>query len=1728
MIVPDHVHGNHGVIIKVRLHQRLFGLIYLIFTSVLSIYFLYLIKPSVANDLWWRDFTTNGPLTFLADLYHHRLQFNRSDTVNLFAQEVFLEKEYLQDSATFIDMSLSLSRQVLLAEISFQNAIQAMRQSSFAWNVRMFTQYCWVDWNQTYEISITAKRQLRCKINEADNAAVYWESLFRNSHYNDVFHGSYSASLQISLFATITSTSRGSLWLASIWENSWLSVGDEAYVWSSHGYKRWQTELTNYYEQGLLQTIAVQNALGITQYITVHVKAQAYRGLSLWTLSNAYAGVWNDLWECQALNCSLIRGANNHSDQSKLDWQTLLYELPLGNTLVDLIDSSIGSFGSIDVKYSTKPQILQDFYLHYQTQIVATIWANKTLSDLYNKISIFKGTMAPEKWRGPNMTYFGGNPMCINNRALPFVQDQIGFYDSCSSQTENSMTLLQKNILFSLWTVYQFYQPPSIQRICQQTTSNESQDKCTKSLLIAMDLMQEIMYSNTSYQNATLNLENAMDTLNLTMIQFALNASIPIFLTQPVIATGDPWSFFGWSMVYSWLQGDREVFRFEADHGTFALITRYTDPTPYPANPLELPQQACTYIWIILVYSSLVLAFVAMIVVVATIFSSDQACGYDLFLFHRVASIVWVGRPFLALRGFAALIVLSTSPLTFEPRSVIEIIVIASESTWITYVLVDLLLPLTKDIAATYAPASAIIAWSITFFTEFTSPFEASATIDQSCYIDQLGLAATCTGGVVQIGSLHRLFLLSVVQLVAVLISLLFVCIWKTGTPHRDNTRNVYLPAAARYFLPATNNVRWYKNKTIGLMSGIIPYRQSFLHVNLWQLVNFNEASKKQLSWSISNGTPQPWLKSAGAAFLGIIYVLFSVGGSITFIFVSQTAMANDFWWAAFNSTGHQTFLATLFTNELQVSGVARTIDLTDLSYTDSSNQYNTTRTTLSISTLYATMIQNEVNTLTNVVQSLRKMDGCQVPWIATHFCYVDFNRTWEMEISIYRQKQCESQDTNNAAVYLEAYLRNMNWVEYDYCWNASLEIGILSYLKTSLQGQQWIQSVVNNSLTVSGEVNYWMEKNITEFITQWQNYKALGVLESFYVQNAFGMSHSITLKYSNGSMHTHMQTSFKMQWPFASQLWAVASNNSIITGQSLIRQSPHFAFTNTTMFEALLDNQTLVAPLSIGLTITQKSIGPFGEINMIRVPIPSTLVEWHSMIKTRVNQRMPTFENRVMEIFQSASGVLTMGSAPKSWGIADFVGGDITCPTQTTSSSICIYFSAQGACVTDMNDNIAVDNLKIAQALLSLGPTYDIYSACNHATMQYNAQCIAFLVRTRDFISAAFTSDEWLAIANLSASTVSYIQSTRPLSVVQYIKNTTGTHLIQSNIFDPEDVSYHVFGWFYLLEWISGVREVVQFNGQFGTPSIFSARNSIHIAPVNSLEVPLNVAYYARCVLLYVSSVLFLVACIACYYIAKTKANIEGFNMFSINRVAGLVWIGRTFLFLRGITAICLLSTAKLDLSQFHGFYYMVSVPQSWFMTIMASGEVTWLVFIINDSFSVVTKQYTAIYATKSSIIVWTAAAIWCLASSVKHQAIINRSCSVVTLDYQVFCQSGLIVIGDQSRFVGLIALAIGLVLICYIIQRCRYPHMKESRLKSHLLYATALHHFRQKRWIYNNVYHLDRASAAINGLISYYLDSHQVIVLDIKTWRIFIKPLLTTDDEVDIGLTQAIPLCN
>ncbi|EQC25077.1 hypothetical protein SDRG_17040 [Saprolegnia diclina VS20] len=731
---------------------------------------------------------------------------------------------------------------------------------------------------------------------------------------------------------------------------------------------------------------------------------------------------------------------------------------------------------------------------------------------------------------------------------------------------------------------------------------------------------------------------------------------------------------------------------------------------------------------------------IACLVLLAATVSTRRIHDLDLLSYHRVASATWVGRPLLFLRGATALIVLGTAPLSFvstngishfvsTPRSMLDVMVLAGEANWVSYVLVDFLLPLLGRRARWYAPLGAAISWLATILLEICWPFEAIVTVQQSCTVVMLGLDARCSGGSVQIGSLHRLYLICSLQFASLALAALIVRLWLMTNEVRDRGSDL-LPASAQVFLSASQRPTWFRDPTTTLMAGILPFGRRHFHVNLWQFV------RPSLWPSLGTHATGPETPSLSKAWhvkprtlLGIVYVLSTVIGSLFYIYVSTDAMTNDFWWASFNTSGHGTFLATLFTQQLQTTFSIPHLDLTRLDWSDNSNRYNTSATSFSVPMLYASMVQNEVNTLQAVIDGLRRMDGCLLPWIATTYCYVDLNRTWELAVSSYRQSVC---DMANGAVYLEPILRNGNQGDLEKCWGASLTIGVFDYLETTQYGQMWRQSLRRPPLSIADEAIYWQTHGLRFYETQWQNYKSLGVIETYSVANALGFAYPLTIKSSNGSLHTTQQTSFKMQWPLASLLWAITVNSSGLSGSSLVRQSPRFAFANRTIASVLARNGSLTYPLDIAFDIVERTLGPFGTISMRRVAYPDVLVNWSRSLTARFSADMVLASGEFASAFESiGGGLIDLSMAPAAWGVNGHVGGDLLCPTQPPSESVCMFYTNQGACSVNMEDTLSVDAVMGCIALLAVGPDVNVTRSCDEMTLAASTPCRTFLEAT-------------------------------------------------------------------------------------------------------------------------------------------------------------------------------------------------------------------------------------------------------------------------------------------------------------------------------------------------------------------------------------------------------------
>ncbi|CAK4190152.1 unnamed protein product [Aphanomyces euteiches] len=117
---------------------------------------------------------------------------------------------------------------------------------------------------------------------------------------------------------------------------------------------------------------------------------------------------------------------------------------------------------------------------------------------------------------------------------------------------------------------------------------------------------------------------------------------------------------------------------------------------------------------------------------------------------------------------------------------------------------------------------------------------------------------------------------------------------------------------------------------------------------------------------------------------------------------------------------------------------------------------------------------------------------------------------------------------------------------------------------------------------------------------------------------------------------------------------------------------------------------------------------------------------------------------------------------------------------------------------------------------------------------------------------------------------------------------------------------------------------------------------------------------------------------------------------------------------------AFCLLSTQVLALENVNDVWKFTAASNvvndapldrmvRVFKTFLAAGEACWLGYVVSDIFTVVTAQYTSVYAMKSNVIVWGIAALLSWTVPVTHTGTLDRTCDFAQVDFQLVCSSGI-----------------------------------------------------------------------------------------------------------------------
>ncbi|KAF0695638.1 Aste57867_13560 [Aphanomyces stellatus] len=1718
------------------------GLFYLVFTLASGVSYVTFLGPSMTNNLYWPHYNATGYQVFLIDLLNIKLQTtSHDDSVDVLSVDATILKSYAS-LAVQPDFYNNYARRVLLSELNtLEKGIQGMRSTVPSRMASPYVQYCWVDFNRRWDIAHTDARSQRCRQRYQNNAAVYLELLARNVDWGE-FLDANSESWPVVIGAALQAAPDGAQWLADRPTHAKaLTVDAEVAYLIALKLTRYQLQWQNEIQMGFTEAIVVRNTYNYEQ--TVPIKAMGHVW-GPWTSINMFWNFRNDLGTLRSLNVSLIRGAPNYfqtvggsdffSSQLGLQDATGNYVAQTGAFYFN-----IGPFGSVDLLYVQVPRSLTLLYSEFVQHVLTTVGATASLLTAYQSIPTIGLTPFPPNFGGDGLTYHGGNLLCLINPGTPFLQAQFAFDDACSIPTRFTILGTNKNMLFALFASG----ATNLDAIC----SLQDSANCISTLTQVQSQLSIIGATGPSFsslrQQATLD----MPIINVT--QYAQDIlSNWLILQQPLLTPDPHWSFYGWLTLFDWAEGQREVVSVEGDLSIAVVMSeRFPIVQLTTTGDNRNAQFGPQVLYFLMLYTTFVLLALGVCVMLCIIRERYCIHGANLLKFNRVAGVVWIGRPILVLRGFIAAVVLGTcqTVLTIDrqdhtsfhaaPRSVYATLLVAGEATWIVYVINDVLVVVARRRTAKWeAMVASTLAWLVTVVVDLALPISLSASVARDCTTQNAFEYLDCRSGVVTVGQLDRILLLGLVDA----LSIGFAC-GLVAWCNRDRSPRPEAPwhihGSAQAYIdsrPARRTSRrqhphsWQLDSAAAVMSGTLPMTirgQAFaFDVKLWvvhPVLQGGVLPRSSLSTNVStsrnvdasDGKPSVTWRAHVVTLCGLGYLMLTTIGSVSYIALSQINFANDFYWASFNMTGHHVAIADWFHLQLALDGKASAIRLDDAKFSTIDIDYADPTLQVTSSPWYgARLLFESLNTLPMAIQGLRRTDGCATPWIFTQYCWLDFGRQWPMANSQARQQRCRLDD-ENGALYFESVLRNIQWSKFDDCWGNAFDIAFRRELEMSAEGQQWLKATLRPT-SVDDEVSYWTTFHISHYTVQWQNFKFPGLINTYSIENAFGTQYPMTLSHSNGSFSLAAQTSYKMYWGLANDFWAVTQNQTCVGGLSLIRTSAHFAFANHTMLDVLVQNRTLNLPLYAAYDLVQSQIGPFGSIDMKSLACPASVKRLASTGTDVLRELMAAnalaanaYVDIAPAILSSHFTLPTQFMAKSAW-LA--FGGNILCQDfGNTAVQLGLYqytsrVTPCGQWVTTLLLPTKTNVLLAAMAARLIEPNTDLDAICSHDTVpqlcldSFLGPSVVFLQR---FLSNVTN------VASVVVAAVADVRSIQP-SLMQYVRENGSQPLqmLSFALLDPLDPTFDFWSWLHLLEWAAAEREVVAFQGDVGSIHLLTEWIPPVSQQVQASELPTTFTYFALGGVEYITCVMFVISILVLVHIVASHMHFEPSNLFKVNRVAGIVWVGRPLLLLRSVTALSLLSTATLDLvvqnriSRFH----VPTVP--WYKTILGAGETTWLVFILNDIFTVWTKQFTAYYATPSSFLVWLVAAMVTLVKPVVHAATIQPECQIDDMDFQVVCSSGVILIGQIQRFYVLVAIVCGCNVVCYVLARLRYWHVEDD--KKHILHLSsgAKYFLDRTDWMHRGIYHIDAASAVLMGLVVIrYRGS--IYFIDVKLWRSF-----------------------
>ncbi|KAF0692710.1 Aste57867_16221 [Aphanomyces stellatus] len=1723
------------------------GFVYVAATVAMSALYLGVLFPSLDNDMGWTGFHSSGTHVFLGVVCNVPLGLlaTRIEFALVSAAASILVRPHDDDSpTTTMALSKVYPRMLLLQSTTALDDVIASLHVLKTLAAFEPLHFCFVDFDRRFGLARSRARQARCDRAYRDNAAVYLESIVRNMHADlwDATFGNVDGLFLEPIAARMTPWTDGQAWLAAA-RFGQDDVAAEAAHWRAYNLTRWQMQWHNAWQPGIVESIAVGGSLGVRRQLALKKIAfvDMVSGFTSQILNDG--GILMNAYVAMMDNASLITTVDGASVGDALVSRNYAVASTPQSTSWQRF---VGPYATNDAWYVPHPPSVGAAVAAFTAALVARLEANATLRLAFTTARLPPAAHpVPPRWVvRPHLDYFGGNPMCNTMASRNFVLESFGFDDACTSVQRFAVAWTAESVVFAL-SMTNASSP--LTDICAMAIydDDDSNDDLLATCTTSLQRLSTVLARFGTPTNDVLD-----DVADVHVIQFARDATMAsnMLLQQTLLSRGDDpvWTFFGWLLVYEWAMQSREVVRFDGDVASISILSRHYVAHAFSPDPFEIPQWAGRYIKVVTAYVTVLVGVVACVMGGYGVATRFRVLGRNLLRFNRIVGSVWVGRILLALRALTAADMLSTpllalahhdemTHLEHQPRPVWATCLLVSEASWTMVVLQDAIAVIVTPYSYYAAPASSCLAWlALVVYAFGTTTHDVPVTLERQCTTQVFAMQVECTSGLIEFGQPRRLVEIGALQLVSfvVVYAVVVAAKWRRERPV---VVPILMSSAPEAFLDVTmDDASTMFDRVTCVMCGLLTLQlggvEYIFDVKAWAMLqrrqrgdgHRRQSVKFEPNTAVASGGHWPWTSPTSfvrrlLAFMALLFMVLSLGGNIVYMSSTQVNMANDFLWAHVNASGSLAYVSNWYAKQLMLTTPnTLSVALDRVAYADTT-AYNTSSVAVSSSPFYAHLIQYEAaNSIEIAVQGLRDMDACQAPWIMTQYCWLDFNRLFEMANSETRQRRCERLEATNGAVFLEAVLRNID--TFQHClWRGAWDVAIANDLRQSSAGLTWLAAMERASQahkSVGVEASHWRSVGLSTFTTQFQNFKHLGVVENYDIQNAFGVNYPITLKLSKASMALEDETTMKLYWSFANDLSTIASSTSIVAGASLLRTSPMFAFANHSIQNLLISSGYVASPLAASFAAVTDTVGPFGSIDAKHIPCPASVRRVVQLISEAVASLASTHDSFQL-LFRSLSKPWVWLPLPLQWKDVPRVSGthlcDAACDVATTTL---LSQWTYNQCSCDVEHITTTGLSTLVAAIATIAP---VVAVCANQCDPLES-CQARIGLALDLIHTYMAIEDvakMQAMAMLAQADVAALT----LSLIQFAAGDGS--LLQHWLFadDGNDDGFGFLAWEMLVEWVGGNREVVSFEGDGATLVLPSATVlDVNLLP-SPLEIPVNGVHYSRTVILYITGTLAVVAGVVMVYIVRSAGHIEAWNVLAINQVAGLAWVGRPLLCLRSIVATCLLSTAQLQLRQYGPLGFTTAFKSTrleWYKVVLASGEMTWFVYVVSDILIPLTKQHTTSYAIASMYMVWLAAAIRSFAEPVGHTATVHRVCHAPHLDFELACSAGTFYIGSVGRFCEHFGIAVAMMGLCFVVVRLWRPLASDPKATMPLfLSGSCKYMFALDAWNFKQCLYLDKASAAITGLLSIQL-GHTFYVLDIKLWRFFVLEAPTDDGAV------------